>query len=167
MKSSLRFFMVLIMAVAFMSTAANAEAKFIGVKMCGACHKGDKNKNVYEKWEKSGHAKAFKTLQTDQAKKIATKMGIADASASDKCLVCHVTNSAKKDEGVSCESCHGAGSDYKSKDVMSNREMAVKKGLVLGHNDSKLCEKCHNPKSPTYKKFEYAKAWASVKHPIK
>lgn len=148
-----------------------SQAKYIGAKMCGACHKGEKGKNVYEKWTSSDHAKAFETLKGEKAKQIAAKMGISDASTSDKCLSCHVTHGGngagiKKEEGVTCEACHGAGSEYKSKAVMENRTEAVKKGLILGKNDAELCKKCHNPKSPTYKPFDYNKKWNAVKHPI-
>ncbi|MGE5400299.1 MAG: cytochrome c family protein [Ignavibacteriales bacterium] len=166
MKIQFSMVLVLLLMVAF-STNNFAQAKFTGVKTCGACHKGDKNKNVYEKWEKSDHAKAFATLKSDESKKIAQKMGISDPTTSDKCLDCHVTNTAKKDEGVSCEDCHGAGSEYKAMNVMKDRKLAMQKGLIMGTNDSKLCEKCHNPKSPTYKKFDYSKKWAMIKHPVK
>ena len=28
------------------------------------------------------------------------------------------------------------------------------------------CKKCHNPESPSYKKFKYAEFWAKIKHKI-
>jgi cytochrome c peroxidase len=68
--------------------------------------------------------------------------------------------------GVQCETCHGPGSDYKSITVMKNREKAIAAGLILGKDDPKLCEKCHNPESPTYKEFKYKEAWAKIKHTV-
>jgi hypothetical protein len=53
------------------------------------------------------------------------------------------------------------------KNVMQNRELAIKKGLIMGTNDANLCKKCHNPKSPTYIPFTYAKDWDKIKHPVK
>ena len=38
-------------------------ADYIGVKKCKMCHKGEKKGEVFEKWEKSTHAKAFETLK--------------------------------------------------------------------------------------------------------
>ncbi|MGE5682188.1 MAG: cytochrome c family protein [Bacillota bacterium] len=166
------FIAISVLSVTFLSQNAYSQAKYTGVKMCAACHKGAKGNNVFEKWQASDHAKAFETLKNDKSKEIAKKMGIADPTTSDKCLVCHVTNGGngagiKKEEGVTCESCHGAGSEYKANDVMKNHDLAVKKGLIMGTNDANLCKRCHNPKSPTYKPFDFAKKWAMIKHPKK
>lgn len=173
MKKLLNTYGMLGLAVLLVFSFSSVSAQtYTGVKVCGACHKGDKNHKVLEKWQATKHATAFETLKGEEAKKIAKKMGIADPTTADACLKCHVTNGGKgkgikMEDGVSCEACHGAGSDYKSKAVMENREMAIKKGMVLGTNDEALCKKCHNPESPTYKKFVYATDWAKVKHPTK
>ncbi|MCX6152406.1 MAG: cytochrome c family protein [Ignavibacteriales bacterium] len=167
MKKTVLLISISVLSFLFLFINTNAQAKFVGVKMCGACHKGEKNKNVFEKWSASDHSKAFETLKNNKSKEIAKKMGISDPSASDKCLSCHVTNLTKKEEGISCESCHGAGSDYKAKTVMEKRELAKQKGLILGKGDADLCKKCHNQKSPTYKPFDYKIKWEIVKHPTK
>jgi Class III cytochrome C family. len=151
--------------------ATFADRKFTGIKMCSACHKGEKNKNVYEKWQSSAHSKAFETLKSEKSLQIAKKKGIANPSESAECLACHATNGGtgagiKKEEGVTCEACHGAGSEYMAKAVMQNREMAVKKGLIIA-KDAEHCKKCHNSKSPTFKSFVFAKEWDKIKHPVK
>ena len=152
MKGTISLFLCALLITVFaVNQNSFAQAKYTGEKLCSACHKGEKGKNVQEKWVASAHSKAFETLKSPQAKEIAAKLKIADASTSDKCLVCHVTNGGngagiKKEEGVTCEQCHGAGSEYKANDVMKNRDAAVKKGLILGHNDKELCTKCHNSK---------------------
>ena len=77
----------------------------------------------------------------------------------DKGLVAGI----KMDEGVSCESCHGPGSMYKGASVMKNREMAMKKGLILPTEE--VCKTCHNEESPTYKPFNYEEKAAMIAHP--
>ncbi len=163
------FAMAFFAAVSFSAVSAQS---YTGMKVCGACHKGEKNHKVLEKWQSTKHATAFETLKSEESKKIAKKMGIDDPTTADACLKCHVTNGGKgkgvkMEDGVSCEACHGPGSDYKSKAVMEDRATAVKKGLILGSNDASLCKKCHNPESPTYKKFDYAADWGKIKHSTK
>lgn len=129
---------------------------YIGVKKCKACHK--KN-DVYKVWEESKHAKAFETLKPEDQKK-------------DECLVCHVTGfdvvkEADKDLlGVQCESCHGPAKEWKmlhlKKDEAKKKE-AIEKGLVP-KPDKKLCESCHNKKSPTFKGFNHEEAMKAIKH---
>jgi nitrate/TMAO reductase-like tetraheme cytochrome c subunit len=90
-----------------------------------------------------------------------------------ECLSCHVTGSGKpaemfeatfkKEQGVSCESCHGPGSDYKDMKVMKDQTAAVAAGLILP--DEKTCTGCHNEKSPTFKGFKFKEALAKVAHP--
>jgi hypothetical protein len=173
---------VLCMVVAFLlSTTAFAQEKsphkYIGTKMCGACHRGEKKGNVFEIWQKSKHALAYKTLEGEKAAKIAKEKGLKKpANESPECLKCHVTThdldkslllaGFDPKDGVQCETCHGPGSDYKSIPVMKDRAKAVAAGLVLAEKDPKLCTKCHNPESPNYKEFKYDVYWAKIKHTV-
>lgn len=160
------------------STSAPSGVKYVGAKKCGMCHKS-KTGNQFKIWKNSGHAKAYKTLLTAEANKIAAKKGLGKAVEAKECLSCHVTghNDAtavfdkhfKTEMGVQCESCHGAGSKYKSKKVMKNREKAISKGLVFYKNDTaieKKCRTCHNEKSPSFKSFDFKKMWAKIAHPL-
>lgn len=59
------------------------------------------------------HSRAYRTLTTEDSKRIAAYMGI-EATKSPKCLVCHAPPAAaaagskyKVNEGVTCEHCHG------------------------------------------------------------
>ena len=70
----------------------------------------------------------------------------------------------KVDEGVSCESCHGPGSGYKSNAVMKDREKSIAKGLII--QDEKLCKTCHNEESPHYKGFNYEEYLKKIIHPV-
>lgn len=153
-----------------------AENKYTGVKMCGACHKAEKNGAAFVAWEKSPHAKAFEVLKSKEADEIAKKKGLKKpASESPECLKCHVTGGGtatnveagfKKEEGVTCEACHGAASGYKMiHNKPENKEKAVTAGLMVGSKtDAKFCEKCHNAESPTFKGFKIEEAWAKIAH---
>lgn len=78
----------------------------------------------------------------------ATRSGLTRVGAA-KCGVCHKlqyaswseTAHAKRKPPLDCESCHGAGSEYKSLAVMKDAERAKAAGLVLP--DATFCATCH------------------------
>lgn len=153
--------------------------QYVGVEGCKTCHKKAKTGDQYGKWLAGPHAGAFETLASDKAKEIATARDIADPQKADECLQCHVTAhgvDAKliatprkgKDghlitDGVACETCHGAGSEYKGRKVMKSREASIAAGMIIP--DKALCVTCHNDESPTYKPFDYEKFSAKIAHP--
>jgi hypothetical protein len=152
-----------------LSNVLLAQNKYVGAKNCKMCHMA-KGK-AYPVWAASKHAKAFETLKTEAALKIAKEKGIADPSTDAKCVKCHSTAfgiDAKlnagitKEEGVSCETCHGAGSAYKAPAIMRNHDACVTNGLI--NPTEKLCLKCHNSESPTFKGFNFATASAKIAH---
>jgi hypothetical protein len=175
-----------LMIVALLCLFANGFAqdaketfKYIGVKKCKMCHKGEKKGNIFEKWQERGHAKAYETLASDESKEIAKKLGIkADPQQAAECLVCHVTGyeaaadlkeaTLTMEEGVSCEACHGPGSEYKSMKVMKDITAGKVKGADFGliEPNNELCVTCHNPKSPTYKEFKFEEAAKLIAHPM-
>jgi len=162
----------LFVAVISMASAEAAKLKYGGLSTCKACHSSAKmGGEEYKAYEKSKHAAAFKTLSTDKAKEVAKAAGVADPTKDPKCLKCHTTAYGKKDqqgekysaeEGVTCEACHGPGENYKSMPVMKDHAKSVAAGLLVPNE--KTCLECHNDKSPTYKAFDYKKAWAIMKH---
>jgi hypothetical protein len=153
---------------------------YVGVETCGKCHKTQSKGDQLGQWQKSKHAQAYATLATPEAKEIAKKKGIADPQKSADCLKCHVTAygvdaallvkdaegkpGVKPEDGVGCESCHGAGSLYKSRTVMKDQKAAIAAGLVVP--DEKTCKKCHNENSPTTKPFVFAEMVKKVAHPM-
>jgi hypothetical protein len=160
-----------------MAGAAIAAPEIIGAPKCKMCHKA-KTGDQWAKWEESKHAGAFATLGTDAAKAIATEKGLGDPQKEEACLKCHATHAflgrdvvinAKgkylDDEGVGCEACHGAGSDYKSKKVMEDHDAAIAAGMMLNKSEE-FCTKCHNSESPTFKAFDFEKQWAAIAHPV-
>ncbi|UCC44826.1 MAG: cytochrome c3 family protein [Candidatus Zixiibacteriota bacterium] len=119
---------------------------YIGAKKCRICHK-----DVHASWKETSHAKAWSLLKPEEQKKT-------------ECVACHSTGTTAKGvllEGVQCEACHGAGSDYRKKSIMEDRGLSIKNGLVIP--DSTVCVGCHNDKSPTFKGFDYAKYRANEK----
>jgi hypothetical protein len=138
-------------------------ATYVGTKKCKLCHMKD---GTYKKWESTKHSSAFKSLKTDAAKKLAKGKAADQESA---CIACHVAKADKKDiydEGVGCETCHGPGSKYMKMDVMKDKTKAKAAGLIM-NKDVKLCEKCHNKKSPTYKTFKFNDEWPKIAHEVK
>lgn len=160
------------------TVTVNDDPSFVGVKTCGMCHKKDKDGNQLKIWKESKHANAFKTLGTEESKKIAADMGIEDPQKAAECLECHASgyekdaNIGKKfkvKEGVQCETCHGAGSKYKSMKIMKDHAKSVAAGMVDFSAEGSIkaqCETCHNEKSPTFKGFNFEERWAEIKHMI-
>ncbi len=148
-------------------------AKLIGTKKCAMCHKKDDTGNQYGKWQEAKHSKAYELLGTDEAKAVGAKLGIDNPQTSGACLKCHSTayyfteelksDAVAVEDGVSCESCHGPGADYKKKSIMESHDEAVAAGMVA---DAKTrCVLCHNDKSPTWKgSFDVAEAYEKIKH---
>ncbi len=160
-----------------MASVALADPEIVGAPKCKSCHKKEKSGNQWGKWEESGHAGAFATLGTDAAKKIATDQGLGDPQTEEACLKCHTTQgflgrdvaiNAKGKyfdaEGVGCEVCHGAGSDYKKKSVMKDHDASVAAGMEL-NGSAEFCTKCHNSDSPTFTEFDYEARAAEITHP--
>lgn len=145
-------------AVIFSSVTFAQDFKYIGAVKCKMCHNKPDKGEQYNKWAEGPHAKAMESLK--------------GAEATDpKCLKCHSTAGAvdksliasiKVEEGVSCESCHGPGSAYKSATIMKKQEMSLAKGLIIP--DEKLCKTCHNEESPHYKGFNFAEYSAKISH---
>lgn len=179
MRTTTVFLSLLVLAAFATNTIAQEKAaQFGGVATCKTCHLTKKSGAQFKVWSASPHSKAFEVLKSDEAKAIAKEKGIADPSTADACLKCHVTAfgvDAKMkgpkltmEEGVSCEACHGAGSNYKSmklmKDITAGKIKGEDYGLVLP--TEAVCVTCHNEESPTYKPFKFEEAAKKIAHPI-
>jgi hypothetical protein len=145
--------------------------KYVGSAKCKMCHNSEEKGKQFAIWTESLHSKAFATLQGPEALKYAKEHNIADPSKEPKCLKCHATASGvdagaiaglTMEEGVSCESCHGPGSAYKSIPVMKDIAQAKTNGLIIP--DETVCKKCHNPESPNYKPFDFATYSQKIAH---
>lgn len=146
---------------------------YIGAAKCKMCHNSAKVGYQYKIWSESLHSKAFETLKNQKSMDYAKAHNIADPTKDATCLKCHSTagtldknliETITVEEGVSCESCHGPGSAYKAMNIMKNRELAVKNGMLIP--DQKTCEKCHNKENPFFKPFDYQASLKKIAHPI-
>jgi len=165
--------MVLMLGIFLVAGFARADNKYVGVTKCKVCHSVEKMGGLaYKVWEKTPHASAFTVLKSKEADEVAKKKGLTKpASESPECLKCHVTGGGKaaeekKEDGVTCEACHGAASAYLSihnKKTPEDKEKAKAAGLVID-NTGKLCETCHNAESPTFKSFKFADMWKKIEH---
>ncbi len=139
-------------------------ANLVSIKKCAMCHKKEDKGNQYGKWQAMKHAKAYELLATEEAKAVGAKLGIDNPQASGKCLKCHSTayffteelqtEEVAVENGVSCQSCHGAGADYKKKSVMQDHDAAVAAGMVYPAKE-KSCVRCHNDTGPTWDPNRY------------
>jgi hypothetical protein len=99
---------------------------FVGSVGCksSSCHGGaGPKRSQYITWSRQDfHTKAFAVLLNSRSERIAEGLGIAGAQSSARCTVCHspmqsvapsrLAPAAHPDEGVSCESCHGAAGGW-------------------------------------------------------
>jgi hypothetical protein len=148
----------IISLVIFAYGTASAQFEYVGAAKCKMCHNKPDKGDQYKKWTESKHATAMKSLVGDEAK-------------DPKCLKCHSTagnldsklvSGITVEEGVSCETCHGPGSKYKSMAIMKDHNKSVENGLITP--DEALCRTCHNEESPNFKGFDYAEYSAKISH---
>lgn len=164
---------------------ATAGNKYIGADKCKTCHSVEANGDQFGHWSKSAHAKAFATLASDAAKKIATEKGVADAQAGEQCSKCHVTAfgvaaemlKAKPDklQGVQCEVCHGPGEKHMKARLAATAKLGdaadpkvrqeVPEGEIVVQVTEATCQTCHNAESPTFKPFCFHERSAELAHP--
>lgn len=145
MKKTFAIIALLAVFAAIQVAAPVFAADFIGAKKCKMCHK-----DQFAKWDGGPHAKAKAKLPKEKAEDKA-------------CLKCH---SVGKDDGVGCEACHGAGSEYKAMKVMKDPEAAKKAGLKEGKD---ACKKCHAGERPeghaAAKGITFDKDFKKIAHP--
>ncbi len=151
---------------------------YVGAKRCRVCHMAES-----KSWEQTKMAKAFELLKPGVRAEAKTAHKLdpnKDYTKDTNCVGCHSTGYGAggfKDiattpdlAGVGCESCHGAGAGYMKPNLMSltNKEFkraeVVAAGLVIP--DAKVCQTCHNEKSPFFKPFNFEERKAQGVHEI-
>lgn len=127
---------------------AAGEAEYVGHQACKVCHNKKGEGAQWSKWDAAPHSEAFEKLQTDEAKQVAEKAGVAKPpSEAPECLRCHVTAYDAKTgtvpekidmkDGVQCETCHGPASLHVA---------AAKKAMVSKDENADLGQYLVKPK---------------------
>ncbi len=153
---------------------AEGNHKYVGVKKCAMCHKSESRGNQYGQWVSTKHSKAYEDLASPAGLETAKKAGVTgNPQEAPQCLKCHVTGYGQdaglfaegfvKADGVQCESCHGAGSDYLPILVMKDKAKAIDAGLIIPIKEG--CVKCHNSESPNFTGFDFDSYYKKIVHP--
>jgi hypothetical protein len=142
--------------------------RFVGTDKCKDCHE-----KSYRVWKKSGHAKAYKTLEELDPPR----------NFDPECVSCHVVgwnpqrffpyeggyqNPEKTPHlrDVGCEDCHGPG-EYHCKAEEGSNEAKMKKYreaavVTKEYSEKEQCRTCHDgDNSPD---FNFKKYWPYVEH---
>lgn len=182
---------VLVIASAFaLPFVAEAERYNVGPKKCQECHRAE-----FRVWEGTKHFKSFREVhRSDKAKKILDAVGGSpNMKKNEVCTLCHYTLVQKSEgarpvarAGPSCESCHGAASEWmpihgdyggpaakretESKEHRSERiKASYRAGLVwpfLRYDIAMNCMSCHGLARKGLKPEILAKMLAA-EHPLK
>jgi hypothetical protein len=140
--------------------------RFIGIENCksSSCHGGGVDRNQTTIWQrKDVHTKAHDFLASERSKRMAEALGIADATRSARCTVCHspmealpasrLAPKAKIERGVACETCHGPAErwvlSHTRKDV--TRDQCIAMGMRPAHDfyqRANICIACHQNIEP-------------------
>lgn len=136
-----------LLSILLWAASAAAAPRYLGPNKCISCHDHEKQKD----WSATdSHARALSQLEDKNAARYARAIGLADPySLKGACVACHATVfNADANAGVSCETCHGAGSEY----VEPHQEKgSYAKAVALGMVDTrgnyavwaKMCNECH------------------------
>jgi YVTN family beta-propeller protein len=147
--------------------------QYTGVRACAECHRGREMGYQFSRWRLGPHAGAYAVLSTERALEIARDDRlVGDPQQSPACLRCHTTghgagrafrDTFAVDEGVGCEACHGAGSEYLAEAIMRDGRAALAAGLEPV--TPKTCLACHEDAHG--KPFDYEAALSRIEHPTR
>ncbi|MZH42456.1 MAG: hypothetical protein F3740_11745 [Nitrospinae bacterium] len=178
-----------------LGSMASAEPFFKGAKLCEECHEAET-----DIWKKTKHFTSFRTVHREpkdsskpSPKKILKAVGGQKRmKRNETCYLCHYTLEQKDagskpvaKTGTSCESCHGASSEwlsihdnYGGKDVKREAETQEHKakriaeskaaGLIwpiMKYEVAENCMTCHGLANPNLKADDLAKMLGAG-HPI-
>jgi len=144
---------------------------YVGSGKCKMCHQTESRGNQYSFWQQSKHAQSFSVLTSEKAAERAQAADVSTPTEAPQCLKCHAPLADKapelKDEGVTCEVCHGPGSAYRKFSIMKDRAKAIENGLKLYGSPEAIktyCLRCHE--NAHHQPFNFAAAWQKIKHPL-
>ncbi len=147
--------------------AALQTDRFVGAAGCksSSCHGGaGEKRSQYLTWvQQDFHSRAYAVLVSARSARMAESLSLSSAQTSARCTVCHsplaavastrLTNTAQPDEGVSCESCHGAAElwlrGHTRKDwSYANRVAAGMRDSRSFYGRANACVACHQRLDP-------------------
>jgi len=138
------------------SAVAQQKYQFLGPNKCTNCHPDHEDEDLW--WRKrdgpppDGHIGALNQFDNKNTSKYAKALGYSPDDIyepKNSCVRCHATVwGGEANAGVSCESCHGAGSGYVD---VHQKKGAYQQSVALGMNDTigklnawaKICMGCH------------------------
>jgi len=126
----------------------------------------------FSRWRLGPHARAYAVLATPRADEIARGLSVeGDPREAPPCLACHTTGPVPEDQGfapsysladgVGCETCHGAGSEYLPEAIMRDPRAAYGAGLVREPRET--CAPCHEHGHG--KPFDLEQGLKQISHP--
>jgi len=147
--------------------------RYVGSRVCRDCHRGAEHGHQDVKWLQSRHAHAYWRLAADWALYLGRLRpqynDLTDPRTDDRCLLCHIAGAQnpdslyadtfRREEGVSCEACHGPGSEYADPEVMADRARFLAAGGILP--DERTCRSCHRAGD----RFDFKAMWSKIAHP--
>lgn len=182
------FFVSMLSSVIFVSADAGAAPGFKGPKACVECHEAE-----YEVWKETRHGKAFTDAhKKPEATQILKAVGESSMKESKTCVLCHYTVVQKSEgakpmaqAGPSCESCHGASSDWievhndfggpkvkKQDETPQHKQQRIAASLKAGmiapsmtYDIASNCMSCHGLARPGLDPAVLAKM-LDAKHPL-
>jgi len=149
-------------------------AKYVGNEVCGTCHARE-----YKKWLGTRHSRSWVMLgMAEKADRVKSYFNVKSLTPQNSaiCLKCHGTAADTPaefrlptfhvEEGVQCETCHGPGEQYVSKEVMKNKQEAISLGLRMPTKE--VCLNCHKVK-PSHefmnkKPFDFEEMYKKIAH---
>ena len=150
----------------------DTQYKFEGASRCAVCHSSSDIGDQYGIWKGSAHSTAYDALFSERSLEYAEETGTVAPSKSEECLRCHLTGYDasfdllgplyRRDDGVSCEGCHGGGGGYAYFSIMTDRGRAVEKGLVASPEEA--CISCHSGECPFDVPFEFETFMREIEH---
>jgi hypothetical protein len=132
---------------------------YVGSEKCASkCHNNDEMGFQYNIWKESPHSKSYLSLSSKKAIHYIQNTGLkVNPQENQVCLKCHITGGGldssffaetyKKDDGVTCESCHKG--EYNPKTFLPKEED---------------CLKCHENSVHKVHRFEFKKDCEKIVH---